>query len=81
MRGWVDPGSVPEIALCDRIDPNLCVYHYGDGDHAPSLSAYRAEQPKSHVRRPDLSLDDLLGFVVELLRLSLDRVIGELGRL
>jgi hypothetical protein len=29
-------GSVPEIALCDRIDPNVCVYQYGDGDHAPS---------------------------------------------
>jgi hypothetical protein len=33
------------------------------------------------VGRPDLSLDDLLGFVVKPLRLIQSRVIGQLGRL
>jgi hypothetical protein len=34
-----------------------------------------------HVGRPDLSLDNLLGFVVKPLRLIQSRVIGQLGRL
>jgi hypothetical protein len=53
----------------------------GDGEHAPSLQGVqRAEPPKLHVRRPNLSLDDLLRFVIKPLHVTLGDLIGCLRR-
>lgn len=67
-------------------------YPAGDGEHAPGLqgvqpySPFRAysrtaaEPPELHVRRPNLSLDDLLRVVIAPLHVTLGGLIGCLRR-
>ena len=58
-------------------------YPAGDGEHAPGFRAYSrtaAEPPELHVRRPNLSLDDLLRFVIAPLHVTLGGLIGCLRR-
>jgi len=53
----------------------------GDGGHAPKLQGVqRVEPPELHVRRPNLSLDDLLRFVIKPLHVTLGDLIGCLCR-
>jgi hypothetical protein len=55
-------------------------YLAGDGAHAPSFRGTAAEPPELHVRRPNLSLDDLLRFVIKPLHVTLGGLIGCLRR-
>jgi len=56
-------------------------YPAGDGEHAPASEHTAAEPLELHVRRPNLSLDDLLRFVIKPLHVMLGGLIGCLRRI
>ena len=57
-------------------------YLAGDGAHGTrqALGGTAAEPPELHVRRPNLSQDDLLRFVIKPLHVTLGGLIGCLRR-
>jgi hypothetical protein len=73
-------GTVPEIALGDTIG-RMAVPIKTAVASTPSAQREAGGPSGLPIGRPDLSLDDLLGFVVKPLRLTQGRVIDQLGRL